>query len=110
MGPLLTKLLIGDFMNEIRAELIKINSKFETCDGKHADHNRRHDDAAKDSREQTKILGQILQTLQEHAPVFKRARDSQTTGDKLKEYFIWMASMSAGGAGIHYWIKLFLGG
>lgn len=118
MGPLLTKLLIGDSMETIkeelikivREEMIKINARFEACDEKHQHHNRRHDDAAKDSQRQTKILEQILETLKEHAPVFKRARDSQTTGDKLKEYFIWIAAMSAGGAGIHYWIKLFSGG
>lgn len=103
--------LISDYiMTDLNERITTLEIKHEECEAQHQSHNRRHEDNAKNNIKQTQILEQILETLKEHAPVFKRARDSQTTNDKIKEYAIWIAAVAAGGGGVHYWLNLFSGG
>lgn len=97
-------------MTDLISRVTTLESKHKECEIQHQNHNRRHDDHAKNNEKQTQILEQILETLKEHAPVFKRARDDQTTRDKIKEYAIWIAAVAAGGGGVHYWLTLFSGG
>lgn len=102
--------LISDYiMADLNGRVSTLETKHEECEKQHQNHNRRHDDHTRDDEKQTKILEQILETLKEHAPVMKRARDDQTTRDKIKEYAIWIAAVAAGGGGVHYWINLFSG-
>lgn len=105
-----SKILTENDMKPIREKIAAIEHKQAACDTQHLNHNRRYEDITKNQAEQTRILAQIRDTLQTYLPVLDRVKGDQTTRDKLKDYALWVAALSAGGAGIHYWAQLLTGG
>lgn len=104
------KILTENDMKPIEEKIQAIEQKQEACDLQHITHNRRYEDVTRNQMEQTRILTQIRDTLQTYLPVLDRVKDDQTTRDKLKDYALWVAALSAGGAGLHYWAQLLTGG
>ena len=104
------KILTENDMKPIKERLQAIEQKQDNCDTQHLNHNRRYEDITKNQTEQTRILTQIRDTLQTYLPVLDRVKGDQTTRDKLKDYALWVAALSAGGAGVHYWVQLLTGG
>ena len=104
------KILTENDMKPIEERMHLIEAKQEACDAQHLNHNRRYEDITRNQTEQTRILTQIRDTLQTYLPVLDRVKGDQTARDKVKEYALWVAALSAGGAGVHYWAQLLTGG
>jgi len=101
-------------VTEIKVDVLDLKSHRTICNEKHESANKHRRESDKEMINISTTLNSTLETnkeilslMKEYAPTVKRAKDAHTTTDKLKDYAIWVAALSAGGAGLHYWTNLF---
>lgn len=75
----LGKLICSDVMKDV--EDLKRHKAY--CDQQHLNHNRRHDDAAKNHEAQTKVLERIADRLDGFDKTVTRTANNYTTVDTL---------------------------
>lgn len=70
-------------MADIDGRVATLEQKHKECELQHENHNRRHDDAAKNNQRQTEILTEIQKLLASFEPTIKRSAGNYTTFDTL---------------------------
>lgn len=74
---------------------------------KHKEHQKRHDDAINNQAESNILLArsvnELTTVLTEFTPTWKRARDNYTTVDTVKNFAIWITTVSAAGTILYHW-------
>ena len=77
------KIITEADMKPITERLDKLETRQDTCDVKHENHNRRHNDAANNHAAQTKLLERIAERLDGFEKTVTRTANNYTAFDTL---------------------------
>ena len=97
-------------LEEHNGRIARLEEHKMMCDQLHEKHSaqsKRHDDAINNQAESNILLArsvnELTMVLTEFTPTWKRARDNYATVDTVKNFAIWITTVSAAGTILYHW-------